>query len=66
MYQGVYTVKDIAKILRVSEKTVYALVQDNEIKCIRVRGQIRITTEQLDCYLRGGTNNDNQRETTER
>ena len=66
MENCVYTIREIAKILKVSEKTVYGLVHDNEIKCIRVRGQIRITSEQLDYYLKGDTNNDNKGKTTER
>lgn len=54
MLKSVYTVTDIAKILKVSTKTVYRLVQEQELPCIRVRGQIRITAMALDDYLRGG------------
>lgn len=61
----VYTVREVAAILKVSEKTVYGLVRDNAIHCIRVRGQIRITCEQLETYLEGGENA-NQRKATER
>lgn len=49
----VYTVREVASILKVSEKTVYGLIHDREIKCIRVRGQIRITSEQLNNFLKG-------------
>ena len=50
----VYTVKEIAEMLKVSEKTVYSLVRDQLLECFWVRGQIRITSEQLHEYLRGG------------
>lgn len=53
---SVYTVDDVASILKVSTKTVYTLVHEQQLKCIRVRGQIRITSEQLDDYIRGGIN----------
>lgn len=52
----VYTVRDVASILRVSGKTVYALIRDQELPCIWVRGQIRITSEQLNKYMEGGEN----------
>lgn len=54
----VYTVKDVASILKVSQKTVYALIREQGLKCVRVRGQIRITSEQLDDYLKGGLHNE--------
>lgn len=62
----VYTIRDVASILKVSPKTVYGIVRDKEIEYIRVRGQIRITSEQLERYLRGGTSNANKRKKTER
>ena len=53
----VYNVKDVAGILKVSEKTVYGLIHDQQINCIWVRGQIRITSAQLCDYLKGGVKN---------
>ena len=50
----VYTVPEIAIILRVSVKTVYRLVKSGDIPAIRVRGQIRITSSALQIYLNGG------------
>lgn len=49
----VYTVLDVADYLRISTKTVYKLIHDHELACIRVRGQIRVTSEQLRDYLEG-------------
>lgn len=62
MRQSVYTVAEIAQILKISEKTAYKLIRDQELPCIRVRGQIRIAAMALDIYLKGGQNID---ETTE-
>ena len=58
----VYSVKDVAQKLKVSDKTVYGLIHDQQLKCIWVRGQIRITSEQLDAYLRGGMDNERSNE----
>ena len=55
---GVYTVAEIARILKISEKTVYRLIRDQELPYIRVRGQIRITAMALDVYLQGGIRNE--------
>jgi excisionase family DNA binding protein len=50
----VYTVQEIAAILRVSKKTVYKLVHDGQLQFLRVRGQIRITSKALEQFLEGG------------
>ena len=55
---GVYTIAEIARILKISEKTAYKLIRDQEIPYIRVRGQIRITAKALDIYLQGGMQNE--------
>lgn len=54
----VYTVREVATVLKVSTKTVYGLIHDQQLKCIHVRGQIRVTTEQLIEYLKGGGNSE--------
>lgn len=51
----VYTVQQVAEILQVSTKTIYQIVKDGDLKCIYVRGQIRITSTVLEHYLQGGT-----------
>ena len=50
----VYTVQEIATILKVSEKTVYKLVRSGELQFLRVRRQIRITSKALEQFLEGG------------
>lgn len=49
----VYTVRQVAEMLQISEKTMYAIVRAKQIDCVYVRGQIRITEEALDRYLHG-------------
>ena len=50
----VFTVTEIANILMVSERTVYKLIHEQRLSAIWVRGQIRITSEELDKFLLGG------------
>jgi excisionase family DNA binding protein len=47
----VYTVEEVAKILKVSTATVRRMIDDGELKAIRIRGQIRIRKEDLDKLL---------------
>lgn len=54
----VYTVHEIALWLKVSDKTIYKLIHDKHINCCRVRGQIRITSEQIKKYLEVGVVNE--------
>ena len=54
----VYTVSEIANMLKVSTKTVYQLVKSGDIPAIRVHGQIRITNTALKYYLEGGSANE--------
>lgn len=51
----IYNVADVACILKVSTKTVYKLIHGQELNCVWIRGQIRITSEQLSDYLKGGS-----------
>ncbi len=51
----VYTTREIATILRVSNKTVYKIIHDGDLEAIWVRGQIRITSQALQRYI-GGPN----------
>ena len=49
----VFTVTEIANILMVSERTVYKMAHDGTLPVIWVRGQIRVTAEALDDFLKG-------------
>ncbi|MGH2478055.1 MAG: helix-turn-helix domain-containing protein [Ktedonobacteraceae bacterium] len=47
-----YTVEEVADILRVSAATVRTMIREGELKAVRVRGQWRIRKEDLEDYLR--------------
>ena len=40
-----------ASILSVSKRTIYRMVEDGDLPCIKVRGALRITAEGLEKYL---------------
>jgi excisionase family DNA binding protein len=51
-----YTVREIAERLNVSESNVYALVRSGRLGCYRIgngRGAIRISEQTLQRYLNG-------------
>lgn len=48
------TVKEVAGVLRVSQPTVLRMIDDGELRAIRVRNQWRIRRSDLDDYLQGG------------
>ena len=50
----VYTVSELAKILKVSEWTIYQLCKSNQLSYFRVRGSIRISSAALTRYIRDG------------
>ena len=49
----VYTVEEVAELLKVNPRTVYKMVDQREIHSVRAGRQIRIPQEALDAYLRG-------------
>lgn len=51
----VYTVEEVAKILKVSTATVRGLIKNGEIESFRVGNQIRVTKEALDAYMKKGS-----------
>jgi excisionase family DNA binding protein len=56
------TVKEVAEILRVSQPTVLRMIDDGELRAIRVRNQWRIRRSDLDEYLqRGGSSGRDRR-----
>lgn len=50
----VYTVKEVALILKSSTKTVYNMIRTGELEAIWIRSQIRITSKELERFLEGG------------
>jgi excisionase family DNA binding protein len=47
----VYTLEDVAEILKVSVSTVRKLVEDGDLKAFKVRNQWRVRKEELDAYI---------------
>lgn len=45
------TVKDVAKLLKVSHKTIYRLLKNEAIPCLRVGGQWRFKKEEIFSWL---------------
>jgi len=58
MPDEVLTIKEVAALLKLAEKTVYAMAQAGEIPAFKIRGQWRIKRTELDTWIdaqpRGG------------
>ncbi len=46
-----YTLEEVADILRVSVSTVRRMINDGELKAKRVRGQLRVLKSDLEEYI---------------
>lgn len=47
----IYTLEDVARILRVCNKTIYTRIKNKEIKAFKEGNSWRIKKEDLDNYL---------------
>jgi excisionase family DNA binding protein len=56
------TVKEVAEILRVSQPTVLRMIDDGELRAIRVRNQWRIRRSDLDDFLQRGGSSGGERQ----
>lgn len=56
MKNNVYTVKQVAKYLKVSERTVIRLIHDQKIKASKVGYTWRIQEKDINKYLNAYTN----------
>jgi len=58
MPDEVLTIKEVAALLKLAEKTVYAMANAGEIPAFKIRGQWRIKRAELDQWIdaqpRGG------------
>jgi excisionase family DNA binding protein len=58
MADEVLTIKEVAALLKLAEKTVYAMAQAGEIPAFKIRGQWRIKRAEFDRWIdaqpRGG------------
>lgn len=49
----IYTIKEIAEILQVTERTVYTWARSGKLKAIKIGKSWRVTQEALDEFLQG-------------
>lgn len=58
MTDEVLTIKEVAALLKLAEKTVYAMAQAGELPAFKIRGQWRIKRAELEAWIdaqpRGG------------
>jgi excisionase family DNA binding protein len=47
----VLTIKDVAALLKVGEKTIYSMAQGGELPAFKVRGQWRFSRKDLDAWM---------------
>ena len=45
------SVKDVAKLLNISEKTIYRMIKDEMIPCFRVGGQWRFDRREINSWI---------------
>jgi len=51
---NLFTVKEVAKMLRLTEKTVYKMIKTGAIPSVKIGGALRITQEAVDRILERG------------
>lgn len=49
--EEVFTVKEVATLLKVGEKTVYSMAQTGELPAFKVRGQWRFSRKDIDAWI---------------
>ncbi len=55
MTDEILTVAEVAKLLKVADKTVYTMAQQGEIPCFKVRGQWRFRRSDIDAWIQEQT-----------
>jgi len=51
MTEEVLTIKDVARLLRLAEKTVYSMAKRGELPAFKVRGQWRIRRVDFEAWM---------------
>jgi excisionase family DNA binding protein len=49
--EEVLTLKDVAALLKVGEKTIYTMAQAGELPAFKVRGQWRFSLKDIDTWI---------------
>ena len=47
----IVTIKELARLLKVADKTVYTMAQNKELPAFKVRGQWRLRREDIDRWI---------------
>lgn len=47
------TVPEVAEFFKVSEKTVYNMINDGQLGCVKIRGTVRVLPRHIDAFLNG-------------
>ena len=50
-HEEILKIKDLAVLLKVSEKTVYSMAQAGELPAFKVRGQWRFSRSDIDSWI---------------
>ena len=53
MIEKLYTVKDLAEMLQVTEHSIRRYIREGKLECVRIGNTIRFKQEQLDRFLEG-------------
>lgn len=51
MPDEILTVVEVARLLKVADKTVYTMAQNAELPCFKVRGQWRFRRQDIDGWI---------------
>ncbi len=46
-----YTLKELAALLKVADKTIYSMAQDGQLPCFKVRGQWRFSRKDIEEWI---------------
>lgn len=52
-----YTLKELAQLLEVTERTLHTYIKDGKIKGVKIGGKWKVTEENLQRFISGGSNN---------
>jgi len=48
-----YTLKDLAKLLEVTERTLHTYVKDGKLKAVKIGGKWKVTQDNLQKFING-------------
>ncbi|MES5953106.1 helix-turn-helix domain-containing protein [Bacillus fungorum] len=60
MEQNYINVRTLARLLDMSEQTIYRLARQGELPSIKISGTIRFDKSEIERHLQGGTSDDSK------